>query len=72
MNKNSFLALSILCESGKRYAYVVTVPATANLFAVLRGISDAETANICTSKKAAQALCDSWNESYRKNGECLF
>ena len=72
MLKTSYLALSILGKSGKRYAYVVTVSPTTNLLAVLRGCACAEVANICPSKKAAQEVCNAWNESYRKNGECLF
>lgn len=68
---SNFLALSIR-EGCKRFAYVLQVSTSENLLASLRARPSAEYATICATKREAQELCNTWNNAYRLNGECLY
>lgn len=54
------------------YAYVVKVSENDNLKSALTTIGGLVHANIMPSKKAAAAVVNTWNNSYKANGTYLF
>lgn len=66
----TWLALQIE-ENGKFYAYASRVSTAENLVSKLSRKS-LVTANICTSKKEAAALVNTWNEAHKANGKYMF
>ena len=68
--KYTWLALQIE-ENGKFYAYASRVSTADNLVSKLSRKS-LVTANICTSKKEAAAMVDSWNAAHKENGKYMF
>ena len=68
--KYTWLALQIE-ENDKFYAYAMRVSTADNLVSKLSRES-LVTANICTSKKEAASLVDTWNEAHKANGKYMF
>ena len=68
--KKHYLAITIR-ENEKYYSYVLPVPESDNLIAALK-IKNIYNAMICSSKKSASEIVNTWNETYKQNGSYLF
>ena len=68
--KKYYLAITIL-ENEKYYSYVLTVPESNNLIAALK-IKNIYNAMICSTKKSANEIVNTWNETYKNNNSYLF
>lgn len=49
-------------------SFAVSVSGNENLVSVLESIAGLISANVCTSRKEAEAIAAAWNETYEKNG----
>lgn len=71
--KNFYMAVSVVVEStftdepGGNYAYMVKFTSSDNLKSVLDRIGGLKAANMCTTKKEAKELVETWNEAYKQN-----
>lgn len=54
------------------YAAVLRVSTQDNILHVLNMYAGMMRANICSSKREADAVARAWNESYKRNGTALF
>ena len=54
------------------YAYVVSCKAGENLKFALDCIGGLRVAHLCSTKKEAAELVETWNAGYKANGEYLF
>lgn len=54
------------------YAAVLRVSNQDNILHVLNMYAGMMHANICNSKREADAVARAWNESYKRNGTALF
>lgn len=76
--KNFYMAVSVVIEStftdepGGNYAYIVKFTSNDNLKSVLDRIGGLKAANMCTTKKEAKELVETWNEAYKQNGTYAF
>ena len=76
--KNFYMAVSVVVEStftddpGGNYAYMVKFTSNDNLKSVLDRIGGLKAANMCTTKKEAKELVETWNEAYNQNGTHAF
>lgn len=76
--KNFYMAVSVVVEStftdvhGGNYAYMVKFTSNDNLKSVLDRIGGLKAANMCTTKKEAKELVETWNEAYKQNGTHAF
>lgn len=68
--KNFYFAITISTGDGFA-AYVISANESDNLISRF-SINNIVSANICETRKAAQALTAHWNECYRKNGTYLY
>lgn len=68
---NTYLVVDIQ-QGGKWYATTIAVSGGDNLVSVLAGFNGLESANICSSKKEADAIADHWNECHKRNGNSIF
>lgn len=68
--KNYFIAAQIK-ENEKFYAYVIKVSKSDNLISKLN-IMNLVTANICQSKKEAERIVNSWNDTHKANNKYMF
>ena len=71
--KNFYMAVSVVVEStftdepGGNYAYMVKFTSSDNLKSVLDRIGGLKAANMCTTKKEAKELVETWNEAFKQN-----
>lgn len=68
--KNFYIAVQVE-ENEKLYAYVIKVSSSDNLLSKLT-IKNIITANICKTKKEAEALVENWNEGHKANNRYMF
>lgn len=68
--KNNYIAV-IVKEDGKNYAYAIKVSESRNLLCELK-IKNIVAANLFETKKRAEEVVNSWNESYKQNGTYMF
>lgn len=54
------------------FADVVAIGRYDNILTAFQHFGGIITANLMPSKKAAQELCDAWNETYKHNGTYAF
>lgn len=68
--KSSYIAVQVT-ENGKNYAYAVKVSESDNLLSKfeIKGIT---VANLCGSRKEAEKVVATWNESFKVNGSYMF
>lgn len=65
---NPFTGKAIMNGGKALFAMVLSCGANDNLEGRFDHYSGLVTMNYMPSKKAAQQLCDEWNEAYKKNG----
>jgi len=70
-NEEIITAATKVNRPHRYYASVVRIPQANNLLSVLRQYPTALHANICSTKKEAETIAESWNEAYKKNGTYL-
>ena len=68
--KGSYIAVQVT-ENGKNYAYAVKVSESDNLLSRLE-IKGITAANLCRSRKEAEEVIATWNESFKVNGSYMF
>lgn len=68
--KNFYFVITISTGDGFA-AYVISADKSDNLISRF-SINNIVSANICETRKEAQALAAHWNECYRKNGTYLY
>lgn len=72
--KNFYMAVSVVVESaftddpGGNYAYMVKFTSSDNVKSVLDRIGGLKAVNMCTTKKEAKELVETWNEAFKQNG----
>lgn len=59
-------------QDGGMYAAALTLPGSTDLISSLSTIRGIISANVCTSRKEAEAIPAAWNEGFRQAGTCLF
>ncbi len=65
---NPFTGAAIMNGGKAFFAMVLSCGANDNLLNRFEHYSGLITMNYAPTKKAAQQLCDEWNEAYKKNG----
>ena len=57
-----------VASQGGYYAYVIKFSSSDNLDSLLNKIGGLKVANVCATKKEADKLVNSWNDSFKENG----
>ena len=69
--KNFYITFSAQLD-GKYWAGTMTVSSNDNIMNISQRIAGMQTANLCTTRKAAEELADYWNECFKRNGTSIY